>query len=531
MTPARRMLASLGLAWLTLLTCPPGAHAQAATALRVDGGVLREAAPDASGMRVYKGIPFAAPPTGALRWKAPQPVLPWTGERATDTWGPRCVQTQRLGAMDPLNPRMEEDCLYLNVWTGAKPGDAPRPVMVWIHGGSNTNGAASQPEYDGAALARQGVVLVSVNYRLDVFGFLALPELSAESGNRASGNYGLLDQIAALQWVQRNIAAFGGDPARVTVFGESAGAMDISLLMVAPQARGLFARAIGQSGGALSRRPGVGPKPLAQGEADGQRFMQAAGAADLAALRGKSAAQLLETVGRQPITYGFGVIDGHVVPEHPAQLFARGAYHDVPLLLGVNANEGTLFAPRLNPPASAQAWQALLRAQFGEGAERAAALYPVGGDRDSLGAAFDDLIGDQIINYGNWAWAQAVAAQRRAPVWRYHFSRRPPQAPPRSLVPLTAPGVYHFAEVLYAFDNLAVRPQFGWQDADRALAAAMARYWTRFAATGDPNTEGLPRWEPYAPAASRVMELGETIRMIDEPMRARMEFFGASQPR
>ena len=219
--------------------------------IAIEGGQIAEAPADEAGIQSYRGIPYAAAPVGALRWKAPAPVRPWDGVRGVSQWGARCMQNPRLGNFDPLNPRMDEDCLYLNVWT---PVDAQKsgkrvPVMVWIYGGSNSVGAASQPEYDGEALARKGVVLVSFNYRVDIFGFLAHPELTAESGTHASGNYGLLDQIAALQWVQRNIDKFGGDPKQVTVFGESAGAFDISLLMASPLTHGLFARAIGESGG------------------------------------------------------------------------------------------------------------------------------------------------------------------------------------------------------------------------------------------------------------------------------------------
>ncbi len=498
----------------------------ALAALRTEAGWVRDAAPDSTGVRVFKGLPYAAPPIGSLRWKPPAPVVAWSGERDASTWGPRCMQSNRLGPMDPLNPRMEEDCLYLNVWTPATTATAPLPVMVWIHGGSNTNGAASQPEYDGAAFARQGVVLVSINYRLDIFGFLAHPELSAESGTKASGNYGLLDQIAALQWVQKNIAAFGGDPQRVTVFGESAGAMDISLLMASPLTKGLFARAIGESGGAVSRLPGFGPKPLATGEAEGLKFVQAAGAASIAELRTKPAADLLATVAKGPIIYGFGVVDGYVVPEHPAVLYAKGAFQDVPLLTGNNADEGSLFAARMKIPGTAQAFAEALQAQFKDAAAVALPLYAAGDTPQSVRAAFFSLIGDEIINYGNWAWAESVAAQRRSPVYRYHFTRRPPGAPEAALYPLAAPGVFHFAEINYVFNNFDVRREWNWQAEDLRLGQTMLGYWTQFAKTGNPNGPGLPTWPPYqAGGAGQVMELGADIALRPEPHRARQVFF------
>jgi para-nitrobenzyl esterase len=242
---------------------------------------------------------------------------------------------------------MDEDCLYLNVWTPAKSTNESLPVMVWIHGGSNLNGAGSQPEYDGSNLASKGVVVITINYRLDIFGFLAHPELTRESGTNSSGNYGLLDQIAALKWVRNNIRAFGGDPSRVTIFGESAGAFDVSLLMASPLTKGLFARAIGESGGALTPIPAFGPKPLQIAEQDGLKFAQSVGASSVSELRGKSATELLDAAIKNPITYAFGVVDGYVMPEHPASIYSQGKQNDVPLLVGWNADEGSYFAAHI----------------------------------------------------------------------------------------------------------------------------------------------------------------------------------------
>jgi para-nitrobenzyl esterase len=253
-------------------------EACAVESLKLEGGQIADATPNALGIRLFKGIPYAAAPVGALRWKPPQPVESWSGIRSVAEWGPRCLQSNRLGDLDPLNKRMDEDCLYLNVWTPTTSNGQALPVMVWIHGGSNLNGAGSQPEYDGSRLAHKGVVVVTINYRLDVFGFLAHPELTKESDTKSSGNYGLLDQIAALKWVQKNIREFGGDPNQVTVFGESAGSIDISLLMASPLTKGLFKRAIGESGAALTPNPAFGPKPLQIGEQDGIKFAESIGA-------------------------------------------------------------------------------------------------------------------------------------------------------------------------------------------------------------------------------------------------------------
>jgi para-nitrobenzyl esterase len=273
---------------------------------------------------------------------------------------------------------MDEDCLYLNVWTPATSSSQSLPVMVWIHGGSNLNGAGSQPEFDGSYLASKGVVVVTINYRVDVFGFLAHPELTKESGTNSSGNYGLLDQIAALKWVQKNIRAFGGDPNRVTLFGESAGAFDVSLLMASPLTKGLFTRAIGESGGALTTIAAFGPKPLQIGEQDGVKFVRAMGVNSIAELRTRSAQEVLEAAIKNPITYAFGVVDGYVVPEHPASIYAQGKQSDVPLLVGWNADEGSLFAARVKLPADAPPYAERIRAQFKDQAETALKLYPPG---------------------------------------------------------------------------------------------------------------------------------------------------------
>jgi para-nitrobenzyl esterase len=500
----------------------------AAEPISIEGGQIANSAPDPSGIRVFKGIPYAAPPLDELRWRAPQPVQKWQGVRNVAEWGPRCVQSSRLGDLDPLNKRMDEDCLYLNIWTPAKSAGEKLPVMVWIYGGSNLNGAGSQPEYDGNHLARNGVVIVTINYRVDVFGFLAYPELTRESGTNSSGNYGLLDQIAALKWVQKNISVFGGDPTRVTVFGESAGAFDVSLLVASPLTKGLFARAIGESGGALTPIAAFGPKSLQTSEQDGTKFVQSMGASSIAELRGRSAEEVLQAAIKNPITYAFGVVDGYVVPEHPALIYARGEYNDVPLLVGWNADEGSLFAARIKLPEGAPPYADRIRAQFKDHADEVLKLYPAGVTPEEEKASITALLGDEIIAYGGWAWAERAAASGKSPVYRYYFTRRPPSAPELSLNPLTAPGVYHFAEILYAFNYLDAMKDWSWQADDRRLAAAMSSYWTNFAKSGDPNGPGLPQWSAYkAGGSGQVMGLGSEIGLRGEPRRDRYEFFDA----
>ena len=417
---------------------------------------------------------------------------------------------------------MSEDCLYLNVWTAASEQTEPLPVMVWIHGGSNTLGAASQPEYDGAHFAQEGVVFVSINYRLDIFGFLAHPQLAAESSTHSSGNYGLLDQIAALQWVQRNIAAFGGDSHNVTVFGESAGAFDISLLASSPLTQGLFSKVIGQSGGALSRMPGFGPKSRQQMEADGSKFVAALGAENVADLRAMPAEQLLAASLQTPQVFGLGMVDGYVVPEHPALVFAKGINRNVPYLLGFNADEGSLFLPQMKVPDSSQKFADTVRAFVPRLQQSVEVLYPHTDDAPSVRAAFETFVGDALISYGNWVWAESAAKQRRAPVYRYLFNRRPPAAPQFSLYPLAAPGVFHFAEIHYVFKNFHLRDDWGWEALDYQLGDTLMRYWTNFAKTGNPNGAGLPLWQPYSAAEdAAIMQFDTEASMASDALRAR----------
>jgi para-nitrobenzyl esterase len=495
----------------------------AGPAVQVEGGQIADLAAESSGIRVFRGIPYAAPPVGEIRWREPQPAQPWSGIRVATEWGPRCVQSNRLGDLDPLNKRMGEDCLYLNIWTPAKSADDALPVMVWIHGGSNLNGAGSQPEYDGSNLASKGVVVVTINYRLDIFGFLAHPELTKESGTNSSGNYGLLDQIAALKWVQKNIRAFGGDPSRVTIFGESAGAFDVSLLMASQLAKGLFARAIGESGGALTPITAFGPRPLKIGEQDGLKFAQALGATSISELRAKTAQDLLDAIVKNPITYGFGVVDDYVVPEHPASIYSQGKQNDVPLLVGWNADEGSYFGARIK--LDSPSYVERVRAQFKEQSDKVLQLYPPGSTPEDQRASFTALLGDEIIAYGGWAWSERAATTGKSQVFRYHFTRRPPGAPELSVNPIAAPGVYHFAEIYYVFNNLNVMKDWPWEESDRRLADAMSSYWTNFAKTGDPNGSGLLRWEAYKPGGKgQVLKLGENMEMQTEPHRHRYEF-------
>jgi para-nitrobenzyl esterase len=478
--------------------------------VRVDGGQLSGTA--AGGVRIFKGIPFAAPPVGDLRWKPPQPVVPWSGVRAADAFSPDCWQVPYpAGSAYGSEPRpMSEDCLFLNVWTTARAGEK-RPVMVWIHGGAWTRGAASINAYDGAALARKGVVLVSANYRLGALGFLAHPELTAESPQHASGNYAILDHVAALQWVRRNIAAFGGDPSNVTIFGESAGSWSVNTLQATALARGLFHRAIGESGSVLGRNA-----TLADAEKAGSALGKALGAESLAALRAVPAEKLAaQQTFRTDIT-----VDGWVLTDQVRSIFAKRKHNDVPVLIGSNADELTTLSNPAFFPQTLDGFGKLRDAQFPGMAAELDAAYPVRNDSAIAGVLL--AIGrDQAFTLGMRTWARVVNAGGRK-AFLYQFTHVPPGPNPRW-------GAYHAAEILYVFNSVGGRP---WaQDLDRRLADQLSAYWVNFATRGDPNGNGLPAWPAYDADTEAYMELGDTVQSRNHLLKAQLDFLEAAQLR
>lgn len=473
-------------------------------AVRVDGGLVSGL--DENGIRVYRGIPFAAPPVGELRWKEPQPVAAWEGVRDCSAFGPICPQTPYPAMSMYVQPELpqSEDCLYLNVWTAAEAADR-LPVMVWIHGGGLTRGAGSLPNYDGAVLAQKGVVLVTFNYRLNVFGFLAHPALTAESPHHSSGNYGVLDQIAALEWVQRNIGRFGGDPQNVTIFGESAGSWSVNFLMASPLAKGLFHRAIGQSGSAFAANPSLstpsGGSPAA--ETGGLALAKAANAAGLADLRALGASEVLRAYDRLPentALHPTANVDGYVLRDTVLNLFRSGKFNRVPVIVGSNADEMTSLTDPSAVPSTKEELDAWVAKEFGAAAAEYYTYYPAAGPsgvRDSYLAA----LRDRWFTLGMRTWAQLNAAQG-SPSYLYQFTKQPPvkgQAFFRA---------FHASEVAYVFGNLdPERAAYG--DADRALAETLASYWVNFASSGDPNGAGLPRWEPYEPNGESYLAIGD----------------------
>ena len=472
--------------------------------VRTENGLLAGGLGTNPGVRVFKGIPYAAPPVGDLRWKAPQPAPSWDGVRDATKFSPICFQEPYPeGSIYRKPPQpMSEDCLYLNVWTASQPSNERRPVMFWIHGGALTRGFGSAASYDGESLVKKGVVVVTINYRLGVFGFLAHPELTRESGHHSSGNYGLLDQIAALEWVRKNIAAFGGDPRRVTIFGESAGSWSVNYLMATPLARGLFQRAIGESAGAF----GVMAK-LEQVERTGSKF-----AASVQALRAQPAAEVLKAASGKAFPRS---VDGWLFPEDVFTIFATGRQNDVPLLAGSNADEGTALSPW---PANgtAASFKEQSRRIFGDQLAQFLKFYPAGSDAEARVSHYASYR-DYAFGWQMRTWVRMASKTGQSNAYLYYFTRVTPGPASASL------GAYHASEIPYVFHNLHLvsRP---YADADRKLSDIMSAYWVNFATTGDPNGEGLPSWPVYREKSDLALELGNEIRVRPELHKAELDF-------
>ncbi|MEO6801706.1 MAG: carboxylesterase/lipase family protein [Granulicella sp.] len=462
-------------------------------------------------VKTFLGIPFAAPPVGPLRWKPPMPAEKWSGVKQTKGFGYRCMQPAIYHDMMFRDAGMSEDCLTLNVWTPAKDEHAKLPVMVWIYGGGYTAGSTSERRQDGAALTKNGVIVVTMNYRMNVFGFFANEELAKESGKNAAGNYGLMDQTAALQWVKDNIEAFGGDPNNVTLFGESAGSFSVSAQMASPMAKGLFKRVIGESGGALYSAMGVSFKPLADAAAKNDAFAQSVlGVTTLDQLRAIPASELLEDISKKNsagMVTRFGPnVDGLFLAESPAAIFAAGKQNDVPMLAGWNRDEGGF-----DPKVTVESFKASVEKQFPEHAAELLALNPVTDDASAVRASAD-LAGDRFIAYSTWKWMEAQKATGKQPVYRYRFDQVAPPDPDHK----AGLAAYHSSEIMYVFGDLDLVSSIGFHFSpeDHQTSTAMQKYWTNFAKNGDPNGDGLPKWPAYGPTEWQVMHLGP------EPMAA-----------
>ena len=457
---------------------------------RTANGVLEGVVSADGKVRTFKGIPYAAPPVGPLRWKAPQPAPSWTGVRKAVDYGPRCMQGRIFDDMVFHDDGPSEDCLYLNLWMPE--GAAGRlPVMVWIYGGGFAAGSSSEPRQDGGNLSKMGVLVVSMNYRLGVFGFFSHPELARESGRNASGNYGLLDQLAALRWVHDNIATFGGDPGNVTIFGESAGSLSVSALMASPLARGLFQRASGESGAFFGAT--LPMRPHAQTEETDMKFAESSlGTVSLEKLRALPAAQILEAAMKQKGLRFVPNIDGYFLPEDAQTVFAAGRQSPVPLLAGWNADEGGNRSIFATEAPTRENFIAYARKRFGARAEEFLQLYPASTDAQAKRSA-QDLAGDQFIAHATWKWIDLHHQTGRSPVFRYRFDQALPLSPSAASKPGAEPTAYHSAEIEFVFRVLSSK-ELPWRPEDRQLSELMASYWTNFAKTGDPNGPGLPRW-------------------------------------
>jgi para-nitrobenzyl esterase len=515
--------------FLFLIAMTLGIRALADNQVRIDSGIVEGTA--AGGVRTFLGIPFAAPPVGDLRWKAPQPVAPWEGVRPATKFGPRAMQGSIYSDMRFRDAGPSEDCLYLNVWTPAGSAKEKLPVMVWIYGGGFHAGATSEARQDGARLAAKGVVVVSMNYRLGVFGFFSHPELSAESGH-GSGNYGIMDQTAALRWVQRNVAAFGGDPGNVTIFGESAGSYSVSVQMATPTARGLFQKAIGESGSLVgTKRIPAHVVSLADAEASGVEFAKKMGAKNLAGLRAKSSAEVLKASLLDATLKDNVVVDGYVLPKDLYSIYEEGSQARVPLLAGWNADESRVYAVFGSKRPTAKSFAESVRLEYAELADAVLRLYPSTTDDEAVRSA-GDLAGDRFIIASTWKWIE-MQARTGVPVYRFQFDRAIPIAPGMevngSVVTAADVGAPHAGEIPYVFGAFGANPSAPWLPEDHKLSDVMEGYWVNFAKKGDPNGTGLPKWPLYAAKDNYpVMHLDVVVKPEPETHRPRHAFWDAA---
>lgn len=484
------------LAAMIALHAAGTAVAQQPEPVRVEQGLVQGTSEE--GLTVYRGIPFAAPPVSDLRWRAPQPAAKWEGVKQASKFAPGPIQSG-----NPPSGK-SEDCLYLNVWTPAKSASERVPVLVWIYGGGFGGGATSERNYSGENLAKKGVVLVSIAYRVGQLGFLAHPELSAETTNRVSGNYGLLDMIAGLQWIQKNIGAFGGDPNQVTIFGESAGGIAVSMLSASPLAKGLFHGAISQSGGSFgpprpTTFPGENQKRLADAERSGEAYAKSANVSSISELRKLPPDQL-------PATRGLGmswpIIDGWVIPDNQYTLYEAGRFNDTPILVGYNSDEGASFSP----PRTPEDYIAGVKGRYGKFADDLIKAYPAG--TNSVPKTARDLARDAAFGWHTWIWARLQSKVGKSKAYYYYFDQHP-DYPADS--PNAGRGSPHGQDVAYVFQHLNPNsPQTTKSDLE--ISEAMATYWVNFAKRGDPNGEGVPLWPAFSDANPQVMHFNQTPR-------------------
>ena len=508
-----------------------GANAQNNNAFSVqttiENGVIEGNYDTKTGIQTYFGVPFAKPPVGELRWKAPQPADNWKGVKQTKQFSARPMQTVVFGDMNSRSNGVSEDCLYLNVWTPAKRNTKDLPVLVYFYGGGNVAGDASEPRYDGESMAKKGVVVVTCNYRLNIFGFLAHPELTAEAPYKASGNYGMLDQAAALKWVQKNIAAFGGDPKKVTIAGESAGSIGVSCQMASPLSRNLIAGAIGESGEGIN--PTMAPVPLAEGEKQGVEFLLKAGIKSIKELRGMSTREIYE-IYNESRRFGFPiVIDNYFLTKTLPQIFAAKEQAQVPLLVGWNSAEIPGQAFMQGQPYKEENYVARVKKEYPNDFEEVLKLYPHGSEKE-IELSATALAADRFISYSTWKWFDLHRNNSSQPVYRYLYSKLRPDLVDKSLAsglaggtvradantpkPPKAVGAPHACEIEYAMGNLHLVKEYAWTADDFKVSDTMLNYFTNFVKTGNPNGGKLPDWK-----AAKAGESTPPVMILDVESR------------
>ncbi|MFY7829000.1 MAG: carboxylesterase/lipase family protein [Flectobacillus sp.] len=504
----------------------------------IENGVIEGNYDTQSGVQTYFGIPFAKPPVGQLRWKAPQPVDNWAGVKETKKFGPRPVQSIVFGDMASRSNGLSEDCLYLNVWTPAKRNTKDLPVLVYFYGGGNVAGDGSEPRYDGGTMAKKGIVVVTCNYRLNIFGNFAHPELSSESPYKGSGNYGYLDQVAALQWVKRNIAKFGGNPNQVTIAGESAGSISVSYQMGSPLSKGLFHGAIGESGAGIG--PTMAPVTLAEAEKQGADFAKNAGVPSLKQLRAMSTRELYE-IYTESKRFGFPVVlDGYFLPKTLPQIFEAKQQAQVPLLLGWNSAEIPGMAFMMGQPYTPEKFIERVKKEYPTEADKVLALYPHATEKE-VELSATQLASDRFISYSTWKWFDLHRNNSPQPVYRYLYSKvRPPlvdqslasglaggtvkkEDAPKAPEPVGAP---HACEIEYCMGNLHLIKDYAWTADDYKVSDTMCNFFANFIKLGNPNGDKLPEW-PAAKAGDKqppVMIIDVNSRAEKSTIEPRYDF-------
>lgn len=505
----------------------------------VEHGIIEGEYDTKTGIQTYFGVPFAKPPIGDLRWKAPQPLDKWKGVKETKRFSPRPVQKIVFGDMNSRSNGLSEDCLYLNIWTPAKRNTKGLPVLLYYYGGGNAAGDASEPRYDGESMAKKGIVVITCNYRLNIFGFLAHPDLSAEAPYKASGNYGMLDQSAALQWVARNIEAFGGDPKKITIAGESAGSIAVSMQMSSPLSRQLVAGAIGESGAGIT--PTMAPISLADAEKMGVDFLKKANVKDIKTLRSLSTREIYELFDESKM-FGFPiVIDNYFLPKTLPQIFAAKEQAQVPLLLGWNSAEIPGMAFMQGPNYKEDAYIARVKKEYPNDFEEVLRLYPHSSEKE-IELSATALASDRFISYSTWKWFDLHRTNSEQPVYRYLYSKLRPPLIDQSLssglaggtvarssnapTPPKAVGAPHACEIEYCMGNLHRIKEYAWTADDYKVSETMLNFFANFIKTGNPNGNALPEW-PVAKAgdtAPPVMVIDTESKAIKATQDARYEF-------